>query len=302
MQIAQESIFTSSTQVNAQLEGRLQNKAYDIQVHDLEWITDGEGVLKPNSSCFLELIFNPESIWEGTYAGRQHHDGFQNLGPLLFAPPDTTMHCRWDKGRQQTIGCMFDIDSLSALHGFDWDWAAIDLQRTFDVQNPFLLAGLRRLAEEAVTPSFASELQAECTLVLLALELRRHFLGTPKDPEVALGKLSHRQMCLVNELIDSAIGSGPSLDDFAEACDIPARQLSIMFKRVSGMTLRNYVANARLKKAKNFLSDQRLMVKQVAYMCGFKSAAAFAAAFRKEVGVTPQEFRESLGQIAETTH
>ena len=39
------------------------------------------------------------------------------------------------------------------------------------------------------------------------------------------------------------------------------------------------------------LSDQRLLIKQVAYGAGFQNAAAFTAAFRKEVGLTPEEFR-----------
>jgi AraC family transcriptional regulator len=301
MPITQEEIFASSSPFNKTMEGRLQNRAYDVMVNDMDWTADGEGILTPNSACFLELIFNPESTWEGTYNDANPHGKFQNLGPMIFAPPGTTLHCRWDAGRQQTIGCMFDVDNLTALHGFEWDWAAIDLERTFDVQNPFLLAGVRRLAEEAITPSFASELQTECTLVLLALELRRHFLGEQKDPDMSLARLSHRQMALVNELIDSSIGSGPTLEEFAEACAIPARQLSLMFKRMSGMTLRHYVASARVKKAKNYLSDQHLMIKQVAYMCGFKSAAAFTAAFRKTVGVTPQEFRDALGHPAAHT-
>lgn len=302
MQIAQELIFASNTHAKSQLHGRLQSKAYDILAHDLEWMSYGNGLLTPQTSCFLELILKRDSNWQGSYSANPRKSNFKNIGTLVFAPPQTTLHCQWDKGYQQTVGCMFDVDKLSALHGLDWDWSLIDLERTFDVQNPFIIAAMKRLAEEAITPSFASELQTEYTLVLLALELRRHFLGTLKTPDRALSKLSHRQMNLINELIDSSTGEGPSLEDFAETCNIPARQLSIMFKRMTGMTLRHYVANARIKKARNILSNQRLMIKQVAYQCGFKSATAFSAAFRKETGITPLEFRKALGHTASPEH
>ncbi|MFA7555028.1 MAG: AraC family transcriptional regulator [Spongiibacteraceae bacterium] len=296
MEIAQELIFASNTHTKSQLLGRLQSKAYDIQVHDLEWMSYGSGLLTPQASCFLELVFKCDSSWEGSYSATPNKNSFKNIGALVFAPPQTTLHCQWDKGSQQTIGCMFNINNLSALHGLDWDWSAIDLEHTFDIQNPFIVAAMRRLAEEAITPSFASELQTEYTLVLLALELRRHFLSALKAPKITLSKLSHHQISLINELIDSSTGAGPSLDDFAEACNIPARQLSILFKNMTGVTLRHYVANTRLKKAKHILSNRHLMIKQVAYQCGFKSATAFSAAFRKETGVTPLEFRKALEQ------
>lgn len=298
MQIAQEHIFASSTHAKSRLHGRLQSNAYDIQSHDLEWMSYGNGLLTPQKSCFLELIFKRDSNWVGSYSNSSRNSDFKDIGTLIFAPPQTTLQCQWDKGWQQTVGCMFNVDSLSALQGLDWDWSAIDLENTFDVQNPFIIAYMKRLAEEAITPSFASELQTEYTLVLLALELRRHFMGSLKAPEATMNKLSHREMSLINELIDSSTGEGPSLEDFAEACNIPARQLSVMFKTMTGTTLRHYVATARLKKARKLLSDPRLMVKQVAYRCGFKSAAAFSAAFRKETGFTPQEFRKSLDPTA----
>ena len=45
-------------------------------------------------------------------------------------------------------------------------------------------------------------------------------------------------------------------------------------------------------KAKTLLMDERLLVKEVAYLSGFQNAAAFTAAFRKATGQTPQEFRD----------
>lgn len=39
------------------------------------------------------------------------------------------------------------------------------------------------------------------------------------------------------------------------------------------------------------LTSPDLLIKQVAYGAGFQNAAAFTAAFRKEVGLTPEEFR-----------
>jgi AraC family transcriptional regulator len=43
------------------------------------------------------------------------------------------------------------------------------------------------------------------------------------------------------------------------------------------------------------LGSRQLLIKQVAYECGFRNCAAFSAAFRKATGVTPESYRSALG-------
>lgn len=104
-------------------------------------------------------------------------------------------------------------------------------------------------------------------------------------------KLSPRQLNILRELLDSASDEGRSLGHLARACELPLRTLSSRCKNTTGMTLRQYAAQTRLQKAVALLADPRLLIKQVAYQAGFNNAAAFSAAFRKELGVTPEEFR-----------
>src|SRR5690606_37506201 len=78
----------------------------------------------------------------------------------------------------------------------------------------------------------------------------------------------------------------------AEVCRMSPRSLSSLLVRSVGMTLRSYAAVARLDRAKFLLAQEDGLVKQVAYRCGFKGTAAFGAAFRKALGMTPQEYRQ----------
>jgi len=48
-----------------------------------------------------------------------------------------------------------------------------------------------------------------------------------------------------------------------------------------------------LQKAVALLADPRLLIKQVAYQAGFNNAAAFSAAFRKELVSHPRNFATS---------
>ena len=71
-----------------------------------------------------------------------------------------------------------------------------------------------------------------------------------------------------------------------------------MFKRTAGQTMRSYVASTHIARAKLLLADGDLLIKQVAYRSGFRSAAAFGDAFRRATGLTPVQYRQSQGVIS----
>lgn len=49
---------------------------------------------------------------------------------------------------------------------------------------------------------------------------------------------------------------------------------------------------ARLRRAETLLRQTRLSITEVAYRCGFRSAAYFAQCFREDFGMTPTQFRK----------
>ena len=106
------------------------------------------------------------------------------------------------------------------------------------------------------------------------------------------GKLSSQQLKTLRELVESVPEQSNSLKQLADVLDMPARRLSEQFKSTTGLTLRQYVAQARIRRAKSLLLDRSMLIKQISYHTGFLSPASFTAAFRKEVGMTPEAFRQ----------
>lgn len=70
--------------------------------------------------------------------------------------------------------------------------------------------------------------------------------------------------------------------------------LSRLFKQVAGMNLSEYIAEARLIRAKRLLEDPNLKIQEVADRLGYGTATNFTRSFRKAVNMTPQEYRLSL--------
>jgi AraC-like DNA-binding protein len=77
-----------------------------------------------------------------------------------------------------------------------------------------------------------------------------------------------------------AMSSGYSYDRFRH-----------IFKDISGVTLKQYVLNTRLDKAKQILSETEHPIKDIARMCGFSTTAGFVGFFTSRMRISPTKFR-----------
>lgn len=287
----QQDAFHSSSSFYSSLDAQICAPSYDIEVHNLNLPGRGRGIYYSDRYCFLEYVELPEHKLKVRYPGISNHQS--SIGKLIFIPPGVELEWHWEKGAQRTITCMFEVERLDMCAGYDWHWGNIDLSKTFNIQNDYLLMGMRKLGEEACSPGFASDLQIENMLAVMGIELYREFIKREALIAVDADCLSKNQLQNLQQYIYSNLSREISLEAIGSHCGISARELSRRFKSAMGITLRQYVANARVNKAKQLLANQQLMIKQVGYECGFRGPAAFVAAFRKTTGVTPAEYRKS---------
>lgn len=289
MHTIQEAFQTESPFFSC-LDNQAMGSAYDIQINELRLPNAGEGVYRSDSHCFLQYVQFPDQQLQGSYPARI---AGRNVGQLMFVPPGATLEWRWSTGRQRAVSCMFDLKKIGQLGNYEWDWGEVDLSRTLDINNDYLLLGMRKLAEEARSPGFASELQIESTLTLMAFELRKQFFAGPQalvhDSDGCLGR---DQLQRIHDYIQAHLKADITVADIARQCNLSPRVLATLYKKTTATTLRQTVAQARLDRARTMLANPRLMIKQVGYECGFRGAAAFVAAFHKATGVTPAQYRQ----------
>lgn len=87
----------------------------------------------------------------------------------------------------------------------------------------------------------------------------------------------------------------------AEAAKLSEAQLRRLFHSVFLVSPSRYILSVRLGQAKELLSSdgasaQMMTVEQVAGIVGFVDADSFSRAFRREVGMSPGEWRRRSGQ------
>ncbi len=90
-----------------------------------------------------------------------------------------------------------------------------------------------------------------------------------------------------------------SLPDMADiACLSPFHFLRV-FRRVTGLTPREFLAALRIEQAKRLLVTTRLSVTEICFEVGYTSVGTFTARFSRMVGVPPGTFRRMGERVVE---
>lgn len=84
-----------------------------------------------------------------------------------------------------------------------------------------------------------------------------------------------------------------SVDMIAKHAGVNRRTLERHFKKFHGRTLLQELVACRIQRAKRLLRETHVPIKYVAYAAGFSSMSNLCKVFRREVGLTPGEYRES---------
>lgn len=90
-----------------------------------------------------------------------------------------------------------------------------------------------------------------------------------------------------------------TVPDILDHVAVSRRSLEIRFKNAIGHSIEQEMINSRIARAKALLSETAMPITQVALNSGYQSSTGFSAAFRKETGMSPRDFRK---QIAVTSN
>lgn len=82
------------------------------------------------------------------------------------------------------------------------------------------------------------------------------------------------------------------ISDIAAACNVSLSTLQHRFREETGITLRQEIQNARLRKAQWFLDNTALSSSDIAYRLRFSSQSWFIHEFSRFSGMTPKQYRD----------
>jgi len=86
----------------------------------------------------------------------------------------------------------------------------------------------------------------------------------------------------------------PTVAQFAAQLNMSARYLSDLLKQETGKTAMDLIHIFLISEAKNLLRSEHQTVAEIAYLLGFENPPYFSRLFRKETGVSPNQFRREI--------
>lgn len=93
-----------------------------------------------------------------------------------------------------------------------------------------------------------------------------------------------------------------TLEKMAKHCNLGRSRFAHYCKRITNMTAAEYLNHCRIEKAKKLLiENHHLNVLDIAMTCGFESSQYFATVFKKKIGITPSQYRETHSELLDRT-
>jgi AraC-like DNA-binding protein len=237
-----------------------------------------------------------------------HHVAGENetvsMGDVWYIPPGVAHG--YDPMREsgiQVLNVLFDLDKLrinlrdlTAIPGFQAMFTpAIDPRIHHLRLSSRDLAVVTSLVEGIFAEGEGSEPGYELVSVAKFCELMvfisRHYSHVP-----TAGGQSLAEMGTFVSFIETHIRDDLCLDDLIQASGMSASSLRRKTRQFFYLSPMMFLQKTRLRKAMLLLANPLTSVGEVAAEVGIYDAAYFARVFKKETGVSPTEFRESVGK------
>jgi AraC family transcriptional regulator len=148
-----------------------------------------------------------------------------------------------------------------------------------------------------------NDFEAECQPYALYSDTLAHALAMRfllyKSPSEATQNssakpLPPRILRRIRDRIEAELETELSLASLAKESGYSRAHFLRMFRAATGLTPHQYILEMRLSTAQQLLRQSKISLVDVALKCGFSSQSHMNDVFRKQLGVTPQEYRRNI--------
>lgn len=150
------------------------------------------------------------------------------------------------------------------------------------------------LSREATIDEPSARLFVEQALDLLCIELlRKHAAFSIPVTQPPAGLAPWQVKRITTYMLERA-SQTLTLDELAGVIHLSRFHFCTAFRMATGKTPHEWLVTQRIGLAKKLLEDRALNITEVSLAVGYGTPSAFTAAFRKNVGCTPTDFRSRL--------
>jgi len=162
-------------------------------------------------------------------------------------------------------------------------------------EDPATAGLLEILSNESLQDSDSSRLFMEQAIDLLCLRLvhGHSSLEALPTPSPRRG-LADWQVRKITAFMRGNLHRQVGLDELAALVHLSRFHFCTAFRHKTGHPPHRWLTQQRIARARELLANPATSITEVALAVGYETPAAFAASFRKAMGVTPSAFRRAL--------
>ncbi len=155
---------------------------------------------------------------------------------------------------------------------------------------------INQLAERIVTENaenrYAKDLMVHTLTVELMIILSRALRGEwEENLRVKNGK-AKELVAIAKQFMDENFDQGITVSEAAAYVFLSQGYFTRAFRDETGISPMNYLMKKRIEKACALLQNNEIKVSAISLQSGFSSPQRFNVAFRKQMGMTPMEYRK----------
>ena len=104
------------------------------------------------------------------------------------------------------------------------------------------------------------------------------------------------RVSIAKQYINDNVKKNISVQDVAIYCNLSVKQLSRIFKEKEVVGVAEYIRNEKSKHISKLLLDKKMTLKEISEKMGFNNEYYFNTFVKKNLGMTPGEYRKTLAE------
>ena len=285
---------------------------YDIRLFEMEIVTEDGKPVSANGGIKIEP--------QGRLNDLEDTDmllipGIQNLTSPFIKNQENVMEClvgMHSQGMLVGAGCtgVFLLAQSGLLDGkaatTNWRFA-----KAFARQFPKVDLRIDQILTEEDNLVCTGATSSALNLVLyvlrrycseeIALQGAKMLLIDPgRESQSPYMNLSHSpehgddEIAKAQQWMKANYANNVSIDEIAEFVNLSSRHFKRRFKKATGDSPLHYLQTIRIEAGKKRLEMTKDTVNEITYQIGYEDSSTFRRLFKKQVGLTPKEYRDKF--------
>ena len=149
-----------------------------------------------------------------------------------------------------------------------------------------------RIVLEEAENRYAKDLMVQTLMVELMIILSRAIRGEWEESLRVKNGKAKELVAIAKQYMDENFDQGITVSEAAAYVFLSQGYFTRAFRDDTGISPMNYLMKKRIEKACKLLQNNEIKVSAISLQSGFSSPQRFNVAFRKQMGMTPMEYRK----------